>query len=64
MPTECQALCLDIIDRTENKTNDSINHQIVFNRITFAQITCFHLLSALPSLFSTPCLPVKILTVL
>ena len=63
MPTECQALCLDIIDRTKNKTNDSIN-QIVFNGATFAQITCFHLLSALPSLLSTPCLPLKILTVL
>ena len=45
MPTECQALCLSIIDRTENKTDDCAS-QVIFNKIPFPQIACFPLLAS------------------
>lgn len=55
MPTECQAIHLGIIDRTENKTNDCVD-RAVFKKITFSQITCFPLLACTALSPSYPCL--------
>lgn len=57
MATECQAVCLGITERTENKINNCVD-QAVFNKISFPQVTCFPS-SGLHCPLSTPSLSGK-----